>query len=195
MEATDDQALVRLARDGDRTACEELFLKHRSVAYSVAYRLLGNESDALDAVQDGLLKAFLGLENFDGRSVFRTWLVTIVTNAALDLGRKRGRRAALGLGVGAGHGSPRDDEESGPAEPAVESDPTVGLHREDLRRILDAALDRLSLPVRTTFVLFAEAGLSYKEIAESQGVPIGTVMSRLHYARQKLQSVIDVNHL
>lgn len=195
VEAPDDEALVRLAREGSRTACDELFLRHRGVAYRVAYRLLGNESDALDAVQDGFLKAFLGLTDFDGRSVFRTWLIRIVTNAALDLGRKRGRRNAAGLNAGGGSGPSGEDDDRGQFEPAVESDPTRGLHREDLRRILDAALDRLNPPVRTTFVLFAEAGLSYKEIAESQGVPIGTVMSRLHYARQKLQAVIDADLL
>jgi RNA polymerase sigma-70 factor (ECF subfamily) len=194
--APDDETLVRRARGGDRVACEDLFQRHRGVAYRVAYRLLGNESDALDAVQDGLLKAFLGLADFDGRSVFRTWLVRIVTNAALDLGRKRGRRAALGLNAGLGTGANgEDDPPRGHPEPAVDFDPAHGLHRDDLRRMLDAALERLSPPVRTTFVLFAEAGLSYKEIAESQGVPIGTVMSRLHYARQKLQASIDVQHL
>src|SRR4051794_26190651 len=90
--APDDETLVRLARQGDRPACDELFRRHRGVAYRVAYRLLGHDQDALDAVQDGLLKAFSGLADFDGRCGFRTWLVRVVTNAALDLGRKRGRR-------------------------------------------------------------------------------------------------------
>src|SRR4051812_35045938 len=87
--APDDETLVRLARGGSRAACEDLFQRHRGVAYRVAFRLLGNEQDALDAVQDGLLKAFTGLNDFDGRSGFRTWLVRVVTNAAIDLGRKR----------------------------------------------------------------------------------------------------------
>jgi RNA polymerase sigma-70 factor, ECF subfamily len=189
----DDETLVRLVRGGSRSACEELFQRHRGVSYRVAYRLLGNEQDALDAAQDGLLKAFAGLDDFDGRSSFRTWLVRIVSNAAIDLGRKRGRRAALGIAPGRGSG-PSDhgqgDDHRRP-EPAIDDDPAQGLHRQDLRRALDAALGRLSFPVRTTFVLFAEAGLSYKEIAETQDVPIGTVMSRLHYARQKLQGFLE----
>jgi len=187
--APDDETLVGLARQGSRPACEELFVRHRGVAYRVAFRLLGNEQDALDAVQDGLLKAFSGLDDFDGRSGFRTWLVRIVSNAAIDLGRKRSRRQVFGIGIGFGtrSGTGRNEDEAPGLEPSVEDDPARGLHRADVRHALDAALARLSPKVRTTFVLFAEAGLSYKEIAESQNVPIGTVMSRMNYARQKLQ--------
>jgi RNA polymerase sigma-70 factor, ECF subfamily len=166
----DDETLVGLARSGDRPARDELFLRHRGIAYRVAYRLLGNPHDAEDAVQDGLIKAFAGLEHFDGRSGFRTWLVRIVSNTAIDLGRKRRRRNVFAMGA-------------------------RSLHREDLRHTLDLALARLSPKLRITFVLFAEAGLSYKEIAESQDVPIGTVMSRLHDARQKLQSCPEIQAL
>jgi RNA polymerase sigma-70 factor (ECF subfamily) len=177
--AQDDEMLVRLARRGDPVARDELFRRHRGVAYRVAFRLLGHEQDAQDAVQDGLLKAFAALSEFDGRSGFRTWLVRVVTNAALDLGRKRGRRMIFG-GVGPG------DRSEQPAS-TIADDPARGLLREDLRHALDAALARLSPKLRATFVLFAEAGLSYKEIAEIQGVPIGTVMSRIHEARHRLQ--------
>src|SRR4051812_8608725 len=176
-----DETLVDLARKGDRPAREELFRRHFEVAHRVAYRLLGNEQDALDAVQDGFLKAVRHLEGFDGRSGFRTWLLRIVTNAALDAGRRRRRRPAR----------PLDDADGGPTEPAVADDPSRGLHRDDLRRALDAALDRLSPTLRSTFVLHAEGGLSYQEVADCQGVPIGTVMSRIHYARQKLQSMLE----
>lgn len=191
----DDETLVGLARQGSRPACEELFHRHRGVAYRVAFRMLGNEPDALDAVQDGLLKAFSALADFDGRSGFRTWLVRIVSNAAIDLGRKRSRRHVFGIGAARPGADRNGDDPDGYPEPAVTDDPARGLHRADVRRTLDAALGRLSLTVRTTFVLFAEAGLSYKEIAEAQDVPIGTVMSRLHYARQKLQSYPELQGL
>jgi RNA polymerase sigma-70 factor (ECF subfamily) len=178
---TSDEELVRLAREGDRPAREELFRRHYEVACRVAYRLLGHEQDAHDSVQEALLKAVQHLNDFDGRSGFRTWLLRIVNNAALDTGRRRRRRSTLRL---------HDGESNGP-EPAVTDDPARGLHRSDLRRMLDEALNRLSPATRTTFVLFAEAELSYKDIAECQGVPIGTVMSRLHYARHKLQSYLE----
>ena len=197
--APDDESLVNLARRGDRIACEELFQRHRGVAYRVAYRLLGHEQDALDAVQDGCIKAFVGLNDFDGRSGFRTWLVRIVSNAAIDLGRKRGRRAILGVGTGSdsrdgrGDGDHRNGRSA--FEPSTDDDPAKGLLKDDLRRALDAAIARLSPTLRVTFVLFAEAGLSYKEIAETQQVPIGTVMSRLHDAKRKLQAFPEIQGL
>jgi RNA polymerase sigma-70 factor (ECF subfamily) len=69
------------------------------------------------------------------------------------------------------------------------------MHQQDLRKALEQALDRLTPTIRTTFVLFAEIGMSYKEIAEVQSVPIGTVMSRIHAAREKLQADLDWNRL
>lgn len=180
-EIASDEALVGLARGGDRSALEELFRRHSSVAYRVAHRLLGHEHDARDAVQDGLLKAMIHLDAFDGRSGFRTWLLRIVTNAALDSGRRRRRRPTLGLG----------EPGLGGVEPSVDDDPAVGLRRRDLERALSAALDRLGPENRAAFVLFAEAGCSYKEIAAIQNKPIGTIMSRLHYARQKLQAHLE----
>ncbi len=180
---TPDETLVDLARKGDGSACEELFYRHRVVAYRVAYRLLGHEQDAQDAVQDAILKALAHLRDFDGRSGFRTWLLRIVTNSALDAGRRRRRRSTLTL---------VDGEVKG-MEPVSQDDPAKGMHQQDLRRRLDTALNRLRPPIRATFILFAEAELSYKEIAEIQDLPIGTVMSRLHYARQKLQSYLDLD--
>jgi len=178
---TPDETLVELARGGNSQAREELFRRHWVIAYRVAHRLLGHDQDALDAVQDAFLKAVIHLDDFDGRSGFRTWLLRIVTNSAHDAGRKRRRRGRFRLGVG---------EDEAP-EVAIHQDPALGLQRDDLRKMLDAALNRLSESIRTTFVLFAEAGLSYKEIAQCQGVPVGTVMSRLHYARHKLQSYLE----
>ncbi|QEH32022.1 ECF RNA polymerase sigma factor SigE [Aquisphaera giovannonii] len=178
---TADEILVERARGRDRSACEELFLRHRTDAYRAAYRLLGNEQDALDAVQDAFIKAFLAIQDFDGRSGFRYWLLRIVANAALDAGRKRKRRPRLSIGDGT----------TGLPEPAGYEDPARGLHRQDLRRALDAALGGLSVKIRTTFVLFAELGMSYKDIAEAQGIAIGTVMSRINAARTKLQQALD----
>src|SRR5215470_3639247 len=92
-----DQELLSRFASGDREALEELFRRYRLPAYRVAYRLLGNEADALDAVQDGFVKALTHLQSFQGRSSFKTWLLRVVSNAALDLGRQRGRREAVSL--------------------------------------------------------------------------------------------------
>ncbi len=178
---TPDEVLVDRAREGDASAREELFRRHFGVAHRVAYRLLGHQHDAEDAVQEGYVKALKHLNDFDGRSGFRTWLLRIVTNSALDSGRKKRRRPTIRI----------DEAETGGAEAASYDDPALGLHRDDLRRLLDTALGRLSESTRTTFVLFAEAEMSYKDIAAVQDLPVGTVMSRLHYARQKLQGYLD----
>src|SRR5579884_759590 len=94
--SSDEQLLTRVAA-GDREALEELFRRYRGAAYRVAYRLLGNEPDALDAVQEGFVKALTHLHGFQGRSSFKTWLLRVVSNAALDLGRQRNRRDAVSL--------------------------------------------------------------------------------------------------
>lgn len=175
-----DEELVRLARGGDRPAAEALFRRHWAVAHGVAFRLLGREQDAQDATQEAMIKALGHLDDFDGRSGFRTWLLRIVTNAAFDAGRRRRRRPTVAL----------DAAEAGP-EPASIGDPALGLRRADLRLALDAALARISRVQREAFVLFAEGGLSYAEIAQVQDVPIGTIMSRVHAARGKLQSYLQ----
>src|SRR5947207_12813041 len=93
---SDDGLLARLAA-GQREALEELFRRYRALAYRVAYRLLGHEADALDAVQEGFIKAVTHLHTFHGRSSFKTWLLRVVSNAALDLGRQRSRRETCSL--------------------------------------------------------------------------------------------------
>ena len=175
-----DELLLGRFSAGDRLALDELFRRYRQPAYRVAYRLLGNEADALDAVQEGFVKVLTHLPHFQGRSSFKTWLLRVVSNAALDLGRQRGRRAA----AEPGDATPPD------AVPLVWEDPTLGLERADLRRLLDRALASLPEPQRQTFVLHVDAELSYREVAEVLGISIGTVMSRLYYARQKLRAYL-----
>lgn len=181
--ASDVQLLSRWQR-GDREALEELFRRYRLVAYRVAHRLLGNEADALDAVQDAFVKALTHLAGFERRSSFKTWLLRVVSNAALDFGRQRGRRETLRMDLL----GPKQRES---LEPLVESAPTRELERVDLRLSLQTALGQLPPAQRQTFVLHAEAELSYREVAAVLGISIGTVMSRLYYARQKLRALLE----
>src|SRR5580692_2961573 len=92
-----DEVLLVGAVAGERDSLDELFRRYRSVAYRVAHRLLGNEADALDAVQEAFVKALVHLPTFEGRSSFKTWLLRVVSNASLDFGRQRGRRGTLSL--------------------------------------------------------------------------------------------------
>jgi RNA polymerase sigma-70 factor (ECF subfamily) len=181
--ASDDQLLACYAA-GHREALDELFRRYRQPAYRVAYRLLGNEADALDAVQEGFVKALTHLHGFQGRSSFKTWLLRVVSNAALDLGRQRGRRETMSL----------DAQHVGDALPVgllVHDRAGQGLERADLRSQLDRALAHLSEVQRQTFVLYADGELSYREIAQVMETSIGTVMSRLFYARQKLRNYLN----
>ena len=177
---SDEQLLERFT-SGDRGALEELFRRYRAPAHRVAYRLLGQEADALDAVQEGFVKALTHLDTFKGRSSFKTWLLRVVSNAALDLGRQRGRREVLSLSS-----PPSTDGQA--SYPHRTENPAAGLEQEDLRRALDRGLSTLSEAHRQTFALHAEAGLSYREVAEALQISIGTVMSRLYYARQRLRA-------
>jgi len=181
-ESDDDCLLARFAA-GEPAALEELFQRYRQPAYRVAYRLLGNEADALDAVQEGFVKALTHLAGFQRRSSFKTWLLRVVSNAALDLGRQRGRRECLSLEAA----EVRDGDITALL---VADETTAQLDRSELRHLLDQALLTLSEAQRQTFVLHAEAGLSYREVAEVMRISIGTVMSRLFYARQKLRTYL-----
>lgn len=176
---TDDALLARFAA-GDVGALDELFRRYRAVAYKVAYRLLGHEADALDAVQDGFVNALRHLDRFRGHSSFKTWLLRVVSNAALDLGRQRRRRDTWVITP------PTDD----PGPPDSLPPPDGNLDRADLRRLLDRALAALPEAQRRTFVLHADGGLTYREVADALGISIGTVMSRVFYARQKLRAIL-----
>jgi RNA polymerase sigma-70 factor (ECF subfamily) len=179
-----DEQLLDRYRAGHQPALDELFRRYRQPAYRVAYRLLGNEADALDAVQEGFVKALTHLHGFQGRSSFKTWLLRVVSNAALDLGRQRGRREAVPLETAS-------NGEALPNQLQTADESGKGLERADLRQVLDQALATLSDVQRQTFVLYADAGLSYREVAEVMGTSIGTVMSRLYYARQKLRTYLS----
>jgi RNA polymerase sigma-70 factor, ECF subfamily len=179
---TDDELIVRANR-GNRPALEELFRRYREPAYRVAYRLLGNTEDALDAVQDGFIKALTHLRGFEHRCSFKTWLLRVVSNASLDFGRQRRRRDQLAAIV---------TERAGPdyGTTPEHTDPEREAEGSDLREAVSAALMTLPESQRRTFVLHVDGGLSYREVAEAMGISIGTVMSRLFYARQKLKGLL-----
>jgi RNA polymerase sigma-70 factor (ECF subfamily) len=179
--ATDAALLERSAR-GDPAALDELFRRYRLVAYRVAYRLLGNEADALDAVQDGFVKVLANLDRFRGSSSFKTWLLRIVSNAALDMGRRRQRDGW----------NDRPPVSATPERvgPDGRPPPDHAIERAELRRVIDAALAALPTAQRQTFVLHVDGELSYREVADTLGISIGTVMSRLFYARQKLKVLL-----
>lgn len=183
----DEAKLVRLASDGDAAARRELFDAHRDAAYQVAFRVTGRHEDALDVVQDAFIKAFERLGDFDGNAAFRTWLLRIVTNRGLDLLRARKVRLAVSLDADRGDsGEPSLDLPDRASAGSAES----GLEQAELSDRLQRAIETLPPEQRAVFALFAVGEMTYGEIAEAVGVPIGTVMSRLFHARRKLHELL-----
>lgn len=181
-----DQALVRAAQKGDMVAFEELVARHRDKLYARAYSMMRNEEDAIDLSQEAWVKGWQRLNQFQGESSFATWMTRIVINLCLDAIRRQKRQRAESIEA--------LDDESGGVErqmPVVTVNPTEGLERSELRKRIDAALAKLSYAHRTVLVLHEFENMEYKLIAKTMGCSIGTVMSRLFYARRKLAALLD----
>lgn len=172
---------VAAAARGDRAAQRQLFERYRDAAFRVAFRITGREEDALDVVQDAFIKAFDGLAGYQGDASFKTWLLRIVSNRALDVLRARKVRLAAPLDGG------EDEGAVSVADERREEQPGAALERAELARRVNVALEALPPDQRAVFALHAVGELTYAEIAEAVGIPIGTVMSRLFHARKRLQ--------
>jgi len=183
--ALDDEALVRAAQRGDMAAFEELVARHRDKIYARALALMRNEEEAIDLSQEAWVKAWQRLQQFQHESSFSTWLTRIVINLCLDRLRRQKRERAESIEA--------LEEESGGVErlmPVVTVNPTAGLERAELRARIERALNQLSVPHRTVIVLHEFEGMEYKRIAQVMGCSIGTVMSRLFYARRRLAALL-----
>lgn len=163
--------------------------RYQGRLYRMALRVLRDEDAARDAVQEGLLKAYASLGRFEERSSFYTWVYRLVMNQCIDMRRREraDRRVAWSEG---------DPIESGALEPALDaqlpepSAPLDEVARKELRDHVVRAVEALPEAARTTLLLREVDGLSYAEIAEAQSIPQGTVMSRLHYARRRVQQAM-----
>jgi RNA polymerase sigma-70 factor, ECF subfamily len=177
----EDKELVRASQRGDTSAFEELVRRHSDKAYARALSMLRNEEEAVDVSQEAWVKAWQRLKQFHGDSSFLTWMTRIVINLCLDQLRKQKRQRAESIEF--------LDEELGGVErqmPVVTINPTEGLERSELRARIDKAMGQLTDKHRTVLVLHEFEGLEYKEIAKRMKCSIGTVMSRLFYARRKM---------
>lgn len=183
--AAGEQSLVKWAQQGDTLAFEELVARHRDKIYARAFTMMRNEDDALDLSQEAWIKGWQRLKQFLGDSSFGTWMTRIVINLCLDALRKRKRQMAESIEEMA--------EESGGVErqmPIEMGNPTAGLEREDLRNKIQEAFKHLSDAHRTVLILHEFEGLEYKQIAKVMKCSIGTVMSRLFYARRRMAALM-----
>ena len=183
--SAEDATLVREAQQGEMGAFEELVGRHRDKIYARAYSMMRSEDDAIDLSQEAWVKGWQRLAQFHGESSFATWMTRIVINLCLDQLRKQKRHREESI--------EEMDEETGGVErqmPVVTANPTAGLEREELRKRIDQALGQLSNEHRTVLVLHEFQEMEYKEIAKTMGCSIGTVMSRLFYARRKMAALL-----
>jgi RNA polymerase sigma-70 factor (ECF subfamily) len=184
-ENSSDIELVRLAQQGDMRAFEELVARHRDKVYARAYGMMRNEDEALDISQDAWVKGWQRLRQFQGDSSFVTWMTRIVINLCLDQLRKLKRKRAESLEA--------MDAEPGGVErqmPVTMPNPTEGLEREELRARLNRALAQLSQKHRTVLIMHEFEQMEYREIARQMKCSVGTVMSRLFYARRHMASLL-----
>jgi len=181
-----DLEQVRAAQAGDRDAFDALVTRYRDVVYAVAYRFARDPDLALDLAQDVFIRAYRGIGSFRGRSSFSTWLYRIAMNTCIDYTRKHSRSVAS-LSVPE---EVADFADKLPSERAPFLDPSESALTGELGEQIERAIDALPPYHKSVFVLYEIEGLSYKEIAEVVGCSIGTVMSRLHYARKKLRAML-----
>jgi RNA polymerase sigma-70 factor, ECF subfamily len=185
-EAEEDRELIILAQKGDRTAFRKLVERHQRRAFSIAVGLVRDENDARELVQEAFLRVYKGLHSFQGSSTFFTWLYRIITNLAIDLMRKPGRRE-----VELTEAQSVDDEADLPLVARIDgADPIDVVRRREIATRIQAALDELPPYHRGVILMREIEGMSYEEMAQAMGVSKGTIMSRLFHARQKLQRAL-----
>ncbi|HSJ01478.1 MAG: sigma-70 family RNA polymerase sigma factor [Verrucomicrobium sp.] len=181
-----DADLVRRAQSGDARAFDSLVTRYRGKVYGMCYHLVQNEQDAWDLAQEAFIKAWRALSSFKGDASFYTWIYRIAHNSTYDWLRKRKIETS---------GEFNDERQSGVAAgaetvPKGDFRPDEALKNRELGVRIQQAINQLTPDHRTAVLLREVEGLSYEEIAEIMQSSLGTVMSRLFYARKKLQELL-----
>ena len=185
----EDYELILRAQTGDKRAFKMLVERYQKRAFGIAYGMLRNHDDALDASQEAFVRVYRNLDRFKGDSAFYTWFYRIVVNVCIDHCRKHGKVRKLEYD----ETYRRRDEAELPMEVignTRDMRPDVSFEQSELGDAIALALEKLSENHRTIILLREVEGLSYDEIAEAVDCNIGTVMSRLHHARKHLQKLL-----
>lgn len=175
----DELDLILRCQKGDQGAFKEIFDQYHKKVYRIAYGLVRQREDALDIVQEVFIKLFRTIRNFKGKSKFYTYLYRMTMNTAIDHVRKAGKSSQL-----------KADEDWAQFPDTIEKGPDRLLFQKEMEERLNWAMRKLPGEQRTALVLREVEGLSYKEMAETMGCSVGTVMSRLHYGRKKVQQLL-----
>ena len=174
-----DEALAERAAAGDMSAFEDLVDRHRMAVYRLARSVTGNHHDADDAAQETFLRVYRALGSYDPNRPFKPWLKRITYNTSLNT-----VRAGKSRSRGIVDGDFPEIADSNPAQPErMEADQNIAS--------VDHAVQSLPSDLRATLLLRAVEGMSYKDIATAMGVKIGTVMSRLSRARERVMDILE----
>jgi len=179
-EKTDEQ-LVDAFRNGDEKAFAKIMFRYKHRLIRLAWSVVHNEDDAMDIVQESFIKVYRKLHSFQGTSKLYTWLYRIVMNHSIDYVRKRPAAVII----------PVDEMLREPASKDKSMRPDINLLNKELNKKIFEAVDELPEKQKKTVVLREVEDLSYNEIAEVMGCSVGTVMSRLYYAREKLRDILE----
>lgn len=172
--------LISRCQQGDPDALKEIFDQYHKKVYRVAYGVVRQREEALDIVQEVFIKLYHSIKNFKGKSKFYTYLYRMAMNTAIDHARKMGRSPFSRL---------EEMEGFQPSEGVEKRPDSILLHKE-LEERVKVALEKLPTDQRMALIFREVEGLSYQEMAEAMGCSIGTVMSRLHYARKRIQELL-----
>ena len=183
---TDETSLVKRARYGDLAAYDELVRRYQERIYATIYHMTSNHEDANDLAQEAFIKAYQALKSFKGGSSFYTWVYRIAVNKTINFLKQRKNRVQMSLN------DVDFNAEHDPDLVALVSDktPRREANLTELQQKLNEAMQKLSEPHRLVVTLHDVQGLSHEEIAKIMGCNIGTVRSRLFYARQQLQGAL-----
>jgi RNA polymerase sigma-70 factor, ECF subfamily len=180
--------LVQRSQAGDSGAFDQLVVRYRTRVFGMIYNMVHSEQDAWDLAQDSFLKAWKSIGRFRGQSSFYTWIYRIVMNVTIDWLRKKQVK-----GTGAEFDDAIQLKEIDPASrtvPKADSLPHERMQHTEIRGRIDEAIAQLSPEHRAVILMKEMEDMQYHEIAEALGCSIGTVMSRLFYARKKLQNML-----
>jgi len=183
-----DAVLVSRSQAGDMKAYDTLVIRHRNRIFAMIRNMTHHEADAWDLTQDVFIKAWNALANFEAKAKFSTWLYRIAHNVVYDWNRRKKHDMAGELNEEIFENNRIDP--SAIAIPHAGGSPDEQMAMGELKTKIEAALAKISPEHREIVILKDVQGLAYKEIADVMGCTIGTVMSRLFYARQKLQALL-----